>query len=179
MVTDDQGRGARPGGGDDLGPLPGRRVGAGDADAARGRGVVSGEAAQERSVLAAEDLDLGAAAGVGAGDDVGSAVAVNVAGRHEGAAPEGGVVGEEAAQRPGEAGAGLAVEDPDFRGHAGSGGGDDVGGAVVVEVGLGDADAAQEGGVVGEELELLGAGDGVEDLDQRRRTGPGAGGDYW
>src|SRR2546428_805921 len=60
------------------------------------------------------DLDVGAAAGVRRGDDVGLAVVVDVAGRHPDAAAEGRVVGGELAdQRVGD-----AVEDADVRAAA-------------------------------------------------------------
>src|SRR5262249_54309101 len=75
---------------------------------AAGEAGVEGEGvARGRLALAAVRLAGRRPAGAGAGDDVGVAVAVQVAGRHEGPALERRVVGEERA----ELGAGLAVED--------------------------------------------------------------------
>src|SRR5438132_1086763 len=61
-----------------------------DADAAGEAHVVGEEAREPRLgvVLPGIDADVGSAAGVGADDDVGEAVAVDVAGRHEAAAGE-------------------------------------------------------------------------------------------
>src|SRR5205823_8042670 len=87
------------------------------------------EAADLRVGGAVEDLDVGEGAGVGADDDVGHAVAVNVAGRHEDAAAEAGE-GEEAADQL----AGLAVEDLDVGRAALARAGDDIVDAVAVDV---------------------------------------------
>ena len=95
------------------------------------------------------DADVGAAAGAGAGDDVGAAVAVDVAGGDADAAGEAGGVGEEA-RRSARCRLGAA-EDLDMRPAAGAGAGDDVGEAVAVDVAGGDEDAAGERGAVGEE----------------------------
>jgi hypothetical protein len=57
-------------------------------DAAGEGGVVGEEAQQGGTVAAADDLDVRAAGRPGAGDEVGEAVAVDVAGRDEGAAGE-------------------------------------------------------------------------------------------
>src|SRR5204862_6308688 len=91
--------------------------------------VVGEETRQQRKVLAAEDLDVRAAAGAGPGDDVGEAVAVDVAHGHVDAAAEAGVVGEEGADE----GAGLAVDDLEVRPAAGPGAGDDAGGAAALD----------------------------------------------
>src|SRR5262249_61086199 len=93
-----------------------------DVDAAGEAGVVGEETLQQRAVLAAEDLDVRRDARPGAGDDVGGAVAVDVAGGHEHAAGERPVVGEETPDQ----GAGEAVEDLDVRAAGGAGAGDDV-----------------------------------------------------
>src|SRR5262249_21065789 len=80
------------------------------------------------------------------------------------------VVGEEVADQ----GPGLAVEDLDAGAAAGAGADEDVGDAVVVNVAHGDADAAGEAGVEGEEAiqELAG---GAVDVDLRPAGGAGPG----
>src|SRR5207253_2623409 len=95
----------------------------------------------------AEDLDVRPAAGPGAGDHLGPAVAVGVAGGDVDAAGEARVVGEPARHEL----AGGAVEDLDVRPAAGAGGGDDVRHLVAGHVGERDPDAAGEAGRVGEE----------------------------
>src|SRR5262249_44054152 len=118
----------------------------------------------------AEDLHVRATTRAGAGDDVGLAVAVDVAGCHRHAAVEVDVVGHEAhQQRPV-----LAAEDLDLRPTPGAGADDDVRGAVAVDVGRGDVDAAAEGGVERHEAHQQRAGLAVEDLDLRPAAGAGA-----
>src|SRR5204862_13079 len=107
------------------------------------------EAGQQRTVPAAERLDVRPAAGADAGDDVGEAVAVHVAGRHVHAASEVRGVGHELADQV----AGPAVEDLDVRAAAGAGRGDEV----VVAVG----DVLADHGVV--------VPDVVGPVGQRRR----------
>src|SRR5438128_4047727 len=63
-------------------------VSSGDIDACGEIWIVGKEARQERAIGATEDGDIGAAAGPGATDDVGVAVAVDVAGCHAHAAGE-------------------------------------------------------------------------------------------
>src|SRR5262249_896882 len=60
-----------------------------------------------------------------------------------------------------------AIEHFDMRSAAGAGGGDDVGYAVAVDVGIGDADAATEDRVVGHEVGDESAGDGLLNADVR------------
>src|SRR5262249_26804468 len=92
---------------DDIGPAAGGAGHGGDADAAAeaggvivedALGVEAGhEAAQGRAGLAAEDLDVGTAAGAWTGDDVVVAGAEDIAGGDEDAAIEAGIIGIEAA----------------------------------------------------------------------------------
>src|SRR5207302_4016730 len=112
------------------------------------------ELVQGAAILAAEDIHVRAAAGVGADDNVGEAVAVDVARSHVDAAAERGVKGHEIADRPGELVARRAVEDADVGTAARPGAGDDVWGAVVVHVADRHANAAREARVLGEEAEL-------------------------
>src|SRR5207302_1882187 len=113
--------------------------------AAGEQAVVGEEIGEYGKVGAAEDLDLRAAARPGAGNDVGLAVAVHVPGGDEHAAGEFGVVGEKAAEQ----GQVDAAEDLDVRAAAGARAGNDVIGAVAIDVAGGHADAAAEVGRVG------------------------------
>src|SRR6267378_2534180 len=79
---------AGPGPGDDVGPAVTVDVAGGHPHAAGEAHVVWEKAEQWGAVLAGEGEDVGAAAGVGADDDVGKAVTVDVARRHEAAARE-------------------------------------------------------------------------------------------
>src|SRR5439155_20754208 len=79
------------------------------------------EARQQRQVLAAEHFDVGEAADAGAGEDVGNAVAVHIAGRYANPAGERRIVGEETELQR----AGLGVEDLDVRPAAFAGPGHD------------------------------------------------------
>src|SRR5205807_2416249 len=87
---------ASPGPGDDVRLAVAIDVASGDVDPAGEARVVGEEAHEERTVGAAEDLDVRASPGPGAGDDVGDAVAVDVADGHPHAAGEGRIVGHEA-----------------------------------------------------------------------------------
>src|SRR5207248_5459152 len=138
--------------GDDVGVAVAVHVAGRDADAAGEMDVAGHEVHQHRVVFAAEGDDVGAAALVGADDDVGEAVAVEVAGRHVLAAGEARVVGEELADQV----AGAAVVDVDVRPAARPGGRDHVRDAVAGHVAHRHAHAAGEGGRVGEEVELHG-----------------------
>src|SRR5205085_9261131 len=129
------------------------QVAAADVDAQRHRDREGEEAEQLglEVVRAAEDGDVRAAAGAGAADDVGEAVAVHVGRGHADAAGEVHVVGEEA----GQAGLGvvLAGKDGDVGPAAGVGAADDVREAVVVRVAGRQRHAAGEAHVEGEEAE--------------------------
>src|SRR5262249_35180680 len=139
--------------GDDVrDPVP-VHVAGGDPHAAGEIRVVREEARNrvgrpgQRQVRSAPDHgDVGSAAGVGADDHVGVAVAVHVSGRDVAAAGKIRVEGHEVSQR----GAVLAAEDDDVRPAAGAGGADDVREAVVVHVADGHAHATGEVWVVGE-----------------------------
>src|SRR5262249_22074144 len=72
---------------------------------------------------------------------------------------------------------GDAVEGAGGQGSARAGGGDDVEPAVVVEVGGGDAHAADKRGVIGEEALDHGAALAAESFDVGRPTRAGAGDD--
>ena len=91
------GAGARPRHGEELDLAVIRQVEGGDLHAARERGVVGEEAADLGEGGAVPDADVRAAARAGPGDDVGQAIAVDVAGRDVHAAGERRVVGKEAA----------------------------------------------------------------------------------
>ncbi len=127
--------------------IAGRHVHA--AGEGRGRGVEAGEL---EAVPAAGDGDLRSTAGIGPHDDIGVAVAIDVAGRHPDTAGQLGGQG----LKVHDALEGLAVEDGDFGPTAGAGAADDVGRAVTVDVGDGDADTAGEargeGNDAGDEL---------------------------
>src|SRR5262249_51066776 len=128
------------------------------------------ETAQHGQIGPTEDHDVRVGARARPGDDVGVAVAIDVAGRHGNAAEEARGVGEEAGDlRPGD-----AVEDLDVRAGARADAGDDVGDAVAGDVAGGHVDAAREGRAVGEEAEAFGAGGVVEDAHHRRIAGAGA-----
>src|SRR5207245_523452 len=77
---------AASGAADHVGEAVAVHVAGRDADAAGEVQVVGEEVVEDGTVLATEDGDVGPAAGVGADDDVGVAVAVDVAGGHVGAA---------------------------------------------------------------------------------------------
>src|SRR5205085_6161714 len=120
-----------------------------------GRGVGE-EAAEHRTGGAAEDLDVRPAAPAGPRDDVVAAVGVDVGAGDGRAAAEARVVGVELAEH----GEGGAVPDADHRAAAGAGRRDQVGHAVVGQVGGDDADAAAEARLVGQEAagQVAGAG---------------------
>src|SRR5439155_1717624 len=122
---------------------------------------------------AIDDLDVRAAAGAGAEDELGLAVEVEVVGRDANAASEAGVEGEEAPQQGGvgDLAVGLeltqlgAIDELDVRAAAGAGADDDVGPPVVVDVVRTDGDAAGEAGVEGEEAAQQAVVAAVEHLD--------------
>src|SRR5207249_4714511 len=151
------------GDGGDRGDLHGGR----DAEGDRG-GEETGE---RRTVDAAERLDVPQRARAAGGDDVSSAVAVHVTGRHKHVA-EIPVVGEEAADEAGQLRPGGAVEDLDVALRE-DGADDHVGDAVAGHVAGGDADAAGE---PGERLDLSldCSGDRVELADIGGGAGPRA-----
>src|SRR5438132_496704 len=119
---------ARAGAGNDISPAVAVHVPGRHPDAAGERGVVSEEAVQHGSVLTAEDLDVRAAAGVGADDDVAETVAVDISSGDVDAAGKARIKSEEARQE----GAVLAVEDLDVRPAAGARRGDNVRDVVAV-----------------------------------------------
>src|SRR5262249_46879328 len=106
------------------------------------------ELSHQGQVAGAEDADVGAATAAGAGEDIGTAVAEIVAGRHPDAPGEGRVVGEEVGQNGGVG----AATDGDVRPAARPGAGNDVVDAVAVDVARCHADAAGEGRIIGEEV---------------------------
>jgi hypothetical protein len=79
----------------------------------------------------------------------------------------------QAAQRSGEGGAVASIEDLEQVAAARAECGDDIVGAVAVEIPHSDADAAGKGAVGGVEAELLLARHGVVDLDKRLAAGIG------
>src|SRR5205814_1772500 len=152
---------AGAGAGDDLEAAVAVHVARGDGDAA-GEALIVGEVLlQEGAVLAAENADLGPAAGAGAADHVVETVAVDVAGRDVDAAREAGIEGEEIV----EGGKILAADDADARPTAGAGGAQNVADAVVIHVADGHVDAAGEVLIEGEELVQQIAAVAVEDVD--------------
>src|SRR5262249_17403956 len=137
--------------GDDVGEVVPVDVPRPDVDPA-GLGRVEGEeAVQERPVPAAEHLDVGRGAGVGAHDHVAEAVVVDVGDGDVAAAEEGGPVGVEGIQR----GPGRAGGDEDSRLAALAGDVGDVRDAVAVDVTHRRADLAGEAGERPGEGELL------------------------
>src|SRR5436190_1596432 len=86
---------ARVGARDDSGPATAGPIARGDKQPAAEARLVRPELPQQRSVAAVVDADERRHAGAGGGDDVGNAVAVEVADRHADAAREARVVGEE------------------------------------------------------------------------------------
>src|SRR5262249_48282860 len=88
-----------------------------DTDAAREARVEGREAPQQGAVEAAEDLHVRPAARAGARDDIGVAVAVDVAGGHVDAPGEARIVGQEGP----EDGQRRAVEDLDLGAATGAG----------------------------------------------------------
>src|SRR5262249_21857399 len=137
---------ARPGAGDDVGDVVAVGVDRRHAHAAAEVRVVGEEAGPRGAPLAAEHLDVRAAAGPGPRDDLGAAVLVEVPGGDVDAAGEGRGVGQEAGDRCRI----DAAERLHVRSAAGAGAGDDVGVLVAVDVADGDVDAAAEALVVGE-----------------------------
>src|SRR5690606_10380909 len=148
-------------------------VGHGDADAGAAGGVAGEEALAVGFAPAVEDADVRTAAGACARDDVGLAVAVQVADCHVDAAAEAGVVGKEAADRL----AGLA-KDAHLRAAARACAGDDHRAGGAVDVAHCDVDAAAEVFVVGKEAGAEGLAVAVEDAHLRAAAGTGAGDDF-
>src|SRR5207247_657882 len=134
--------------------------------------VIGEEVKEWRVVRAAEDDDVRSAPRVGADDDVGEAVAIDVAGGDERAPGEVGIIGEELADQL----ARPAVVDVDVGSAARARRGDDVRDAVAVNVADGHADAAREVRIVGKEVETDGAGRGVKDDDVGSAAGVGTDG---
>src|SRR5207253_7980784 len=111
----------------------------------RGKGV---EVEQHlREIAAAENSHVWTPALAGSRDDVGEAVAIDVAGGNTDAAAEIQIVGEEA----GEQSAAGAGKDLDVRSAAGAGGGNDVGKAVAVDIAGRHKHAAAKTGIVRQE----------------------------
>src|SRR5262249_11523312 len=118
----------------------------------------------------AEDLDLGRRTGAVAGDEVVSAIAVNIPDRHPHATREQGAVGEEVEQD----GAALSAEDFHLRQAAGIAAHDEIGIAVAVKVATGHEEAAGEGDLEHEEVAQLHAAAAVEDLQLGKPAGAAA-----
>src|SRR5207244_7711043 len=129
----DAGRIARPFADNDVAETIAVHVADGGVEPGPRAGVEGEEAGDDLEIDAAENDDLRPAAGAGAGDEVGRAVAVEVAGGHVDAAAERGGVGEHVA----DGGEVLAAEDADARPAAGAGAKADVGEAIAVELGRG------------------------------------------
>ena len=106
--------------------------------AAEVRVVDAEEVGDLGEAVAVEDADARAAALVGRDDEVGLAVAVDVAGRDVDATGEGRLEGIDRKEH----GVRNTVEDFDVRRPAGAGADDQVGDAIAVEIGGGGADAA-------------------------------------
>src|SRR5205823_5318723 len=115
-------------------------------DAATEAGIEGEEAAQRNSVNAAEGFDLRSASWTSAGNDVRSAIAIDVFHRHPHAASESGRISEEALQERPRAG-----EDLHMRPASTAGAGNDIRPAIAIHIARRDADPAGEGGRVGEE----------------------------
>src|SRR5262249_13524907 len=130
----DLGSGAGSGADHDVGVVVAVEVPGGDEDAAAEAGAESAEAGQHRPTRdlavgldligfgAVDDLDLRAAAGTCADDDIRVAIVVDVGGGNEDAAAEAGGEGEEAGQETAVA----AFKDLDLRRAARPHGGDDI-----------------------------------------------------
>src|SRR5206468_8621348 len=109
-----------------------------DASAASERSAVSQEAQEKGAGLPADcgNMRTKACVGVGAGDDVRHAVAVDVAGRYEDASVEARVKCQETIRDGADERVSRPVEDPDARlaTRRRPGSGDDLGPAIQVEV---------------------------------------------
>jgi len=140
--------------GDDVRHAVAVHVSGGNADGPLECGEVGEETGQLRDAPRATDLEHanGAAFACGTGDDLGQAVAVDVARGDEHSARERRRIGVEAGNLVDAA---CETECAHVRTAAGSCGGDDVGQAVAVDVARGDADAAVERGIVGVEARDL------------------------
>src|SRR5262249_29207414 len=158
---------AGPGTADDVGAAIAIEITGRHAHAAAEGGAEGEEVAEELSRGSAEDAHLRQAARVGATDDVGPAIAVDVAGGHVRAAREQRREREEVAEHR----EGLAVEDAHLRRRAGARGAKDVGHTVAADVADGHANTASEARGEGEEATLDQAGGGIIDVDLRRATG--------
>src|ERR1700722_9382207 len=101
-------------------------VGGRDAHPGFVRGVAGQEVLQDRPALAVEDFDFRRVPDARACDNIGSTVAVRIAGRHPDAAVEGLSVRAEVADRARDLQPGGAVKDPDFGRGARPGAGDYV-----------------------------------------------------
>src|SRR5262249_37886761 len=132
--------------GDDVGRAVPVHVADRDADATAEVRVVCEERHEQPAAVTAKHLDVRAATLAGPGDDVGTAVAMEVAGGYVPAAAESRGVGEESEQSP-PAG---SAECPDVRAAAVAGAGDDVGRAVAVDIADRHTHPTAEGRVVSE-----------------------------
>src|SRR5205823_3748322 len=146
---------AGPGPGDNVRPAVAVHVLGRHGHAAAETWSVGEEALQQRPGIG-EDFHMRPAASPGAGDDVRLAVAVDVTRGHEHTTGEVRAVSEEV----GNDGEAAAIEDLDLGPTTGTGGGDDVGSAVAVDVADGHADAAGEGRI-GKQLGAEVAGFGI------------------
>src|SRR5262249_5081785 len=120
--------GASPGG--DVGKAIVVDVAGSHAHAAAEVGVIGGKAGQDCPIDAAKRPDVTTPAGAGAGDDVGPAVAIDVARSYVDAAAEAGVVCVKAPQHATV----HSAKRLDVRRPAGACAGDDVGPAVAIDV---------------------------------------------
>src|SRR5581483_4747064 len=152
---------------------PALRRAHGDLDASVEVDAVGEEAIAQRRTVHPERSDVGAAARPGTDDDLVGGGAVDVADGDAHAASEGGVEGHEA--EPELLAGGR--ERADVGAAAGTGPGDDVLAAGVVDVARGHVDASGEGGVVGVEARVEHAAGGAEHLHQGAATSAGAGDD--
>src|SRR5207244_230224 len=125
----DIGTAAGAGARDDVGLAVAVEVRGRHVDPGSKTGIVSKEAGEPAAVFAAENADVGTAAGAGAADDVGEAIAVGVAGGHANAAREARIVGEEIVQQR----VAWAAEDRDVRTAARVGSDDDVVAAIAID----------------------------------------------
>src|SRR5262249_34548552 len=135
--------------GDDVGPAVAIDVARSYVDAAAEAGVVCVKAPQHATVHSAKRLDVSHPAGACPGDDVAPAGAFADPRSYVDAAAEAGVVGVKASQQREI----YAAQHLDVGRAAGSSGRDDVEDAVAIDVSQCDANAAEEAGAVGQEIE--------------------------
>ena len=170
----DVGAAARAGASDDVGFAVAVDIPTGHFHAAVECRSVGKKLSQDRSVGAGEDLYVRPAAGTGAGNDVGVAIVVHVAGGDIHAAGEIGLIGIKAINQSQSS----AVVHLDVRAAAGAGGDDQVWHAVAVHVASSDPNAAGKCRAEGQELGFDGARRQIDESDQRglARVGPNKGG---